>query len=172
MVLHWGWPVPNSWTCAGELPMTLAEVVRRWHGGGCLVGHSAQVGRSPPPPPKWMIWGYPYFWKRPYIYNINNLWLGRANSFEMCLFSRLCHTFTYFGLADEVMAQPIQKSGLPAHLFALFLIPWAEKLGFSPGDVKLMKDLNNLHRRAEKKCHPSNCFFEVSNGLSNSHRQG
>ena len=31
--------------------MTLAEVVRRWHGGGCLVGHSAQVGRSPPPPP-------------------------------------------------------------------------------------------------------------------------
>ena len=31
--------------------MTLAEVVCRWHGGGCLVGHSVQVGRSPPPPP-------------------------------------------------------------------------------------------------------------------------
>ena len=128
MVLHWGWPVPNSRTCAGELPMTLAEVVRRWHGGGCLVGHSAQVGRSPPPPPPLLAKGFHFIMQVHIIIFHANLYNFHHNflSHSPLLFSGL-------SVACATWRSISPKKLTPSEIF--FKSFWDNQISFGDSDV-------------------------------------
>ena len=88
---------------------------------------------------KWMIWGYPYFWKHPYIiytYIFSAVHVSRTPSVELC---------GTFGLVSQLAVGKRQKRNKQKQpiIYRISDIPGGA--GFQPSTVGTLPETNSFH---------------------------